>query len=114
MSTAQLVLFMLGTALLAGLAAAAFSLLAVRWLIERQIRPEFEKLLDETADELTSRIEQGVRKGVRDAVTELPSAEVLGSTARTAARTGAGLVGGGLDILLGGRRGGKPQGGGGD
>ncbi|MEM9556528.1 MAG: hypothetical protein AAGC60_19880 [Acidobacteriota bacterium] len=103
---------MLATLAIALLAAVVSSLLTLGgawWIYRHRVREQLERELEDRVrsalDDLGEVVEARVRRGVLDAVASLPSTELLADTTRTAARTGAQIVGAGLDTLLrGGRR----------
>lgn len=100
------ILLMLGTALLSSV----FTLALAAWLFETRIRPRLQQHVDEEVDkaidEMGQTIEERVRAGVRSGVASLASTETLAGATRSAARTGADLMGIGLGLasLLGGPR----------
>lgn len=97
-------LFVLLTALLSS----AFTLLMAWWLWQRRLKKELQDEIDaqvaQGIDELGRKVEDSVRQGIKEGVAALPSSEVLADATRTVARTGAEIVGAGIDSLLGNRR----------
>lgn len=100
------ILLMFGTALLSSV----FTLALAAWLFETRIKPRLQEHVDEeverAVEELGRTIEERVRSGVKSGVASLPSTEVLAGATRSAARTGADLMGIGLGLasLFGGPR----------
>lgn len=80
--------------------------------VEKIARPRLERELGEMLknrsqkgmETLEGRIEKAVRRGVIDGVQALTSKEVLQDTTRSLARTGAELVEGRINQMLGRRR----------
>lgn len=105
------ILLMFGTALLSSV----FTLAAAAWIFERRVKPRLQEYVDEEVEraiaELGQTIEERVRSGVRSGVASLPSTEVLAGATRSAARTGADIVGIGLGLasLFGGARRTRPD-----
>ncbi len=109
-------LVVLSTALLSALLTAAlFGALVRWWLLPRlraQVDDEVERAtarmraeLDEATVRLGDEVEKRVRQGIVDGVAAIPSSEVVQGATRTVARTGAEILGAGLDTIFGRGRG---------
>ncbi len=103
-------LIILGTAVLS----AVLTLVGAYWAYRLRLRAEIEKLVDELGPHLEDRVYAGAKKageellpkfrqavsdGFLEALSQWPA-----SKAREIARTGIGIVGEGLDVLLGSKR----------
>ena len=99
------------TAALSGLVASLLTL-GLTWAVLRRaaarrfaaekakLEAELDAKIDDALRRLGEIMEERVRRGVVDGVSSLPSAEVVRSTSRAVARTGAELVEHGLSALL--------------
>jgi hypothetical protein len=100
----------------AGTLAGAYALFRWRWQRKmegafeerrRQVLEEMEHRLEEVGDRLRERlgetVEARVRSGVTAAIRDLPSSDLVKDTTRSVARTGAELLGEGLNALFGSR-----------
>lgn len=87
-------LLMLGTAVLSSLLTVAVLWLAFERLVRRDLERQIDEAISELGDEVEARVRRGVREGVREGVASLPSTEVIAGATRTAARSGADLLGG--------------------
>lgn len=105
-------LTMLATAALAAVMTLGLAAIAWRgWLapaFERRLaaavetaKAELRAELETASRDLGEEIERRVRRGVIDGVAAIPSSEVVQGATRTVARTGAEILGAGLETLLG-------------
>jgi hypothetical protein len=76
------------------------------WLpqLRRQIDQEFDEKLEVAIGALSTEVRDSVRQGVLQAITEIPTTDTLKGTTQTMAKTGAEIMGMGLDVMRGKRR----------
>ena len=107
------------TAALSSLFTAVLVVAVVGWWMRRHYAREEQRLADlvqsrvrsgvlEAGEELLPEFRAEVTAGFLDAVKRLPQAGLMGETARTMARSGADLLGAGLEGLSGRGRRSKP------
>lgn len=99
----------LGAIVLTALLTSAFTLGAAWLVFQRHLKARLEEAIEAKAAELSAvleaRVRDGVRRGIRDGLVDLPS-DVMRKTRRGITETGAGLLGDGINTILGtpGRR----------
>lgn len=86
----------------------------VRPRLTRTLNEQFEQKVQKASVEVARKVEEsvrrGVREGVREGVVSLASKETLADTTRTIAKTGVGLMEGGVGMMLGRRPKRRPDG----
>ena len=110
---------MLATAVLSSVGTLALAYLLFRWRWRQRLEAELatrshaamvelEVRLEAVGERLRERlgetVETGVRSGIAAAIKDLPSSDLVKDTTRSVARTGAELLGEGLNALFGSSR----------
>lgn len=93
----------IGLVFLSAILASALTLAVVAFYLRKIAEPRWRAGLEETAEEFGHTIEERVRRGVLAALRDAASGEPLVEATKKMTRTGASIVGEGLNILLGGK-----------